>query len=123
MYVYMCFIFVILCADTLSLHFAYFCIISLQMDFYTIYIHICTFFVYMRTYAGAICMYEKDRYVVNEEDGYVEVALVLSTASTFPISVALNTHLLLDPSVGAAASGECIVNVGIGGRHNHFKSP
>jgi hypothetical protein len=52
----------------------------------------------------AICMYEKDRYVVNEEDGYVEVALVLSTASTFPISVALNTHLLLDPSVGAAAS-------------------
>nr|WNS50027.1 Na-Ca exchanger/integrin-beta4-like protein [Halisarca dujardinii] len=52
----------------------------------------------------AVCRYEQDLYRVAEEAGYLEVALVLNLAASFPLSVNASTLFLLDASVGDAAS-------------------
>ena len=57
---------------------------------------------------GVTVRYEQEHYIVNEEAGYVTLALVLEGYASFPVKVSVNTLGLLDSSVGAAATGELL---------------
>ena len=52
--------------------------------------------------------YEEDRYIVNEEAGYVTLALVLEGDAAFSVKVSVNTLDLQDSSIGDAATGELL---------------
>ena len=52
--------------------------------------------------------YEEERYSVEEEAGYVTLALVLEGDTAIPVTVSVNTLDLLDSSVGDAATGELV---------------
>ena len=49
---------------------------------------------------------EDDLYSVEEEVGFVTLALVLKGNAAIPVTVSVNTLDLLDSSVGDAATGE-----------------
>ena len=57
---------------------------------------------------GVTVRYEQEHYIVNEEDGYVTLALVLEGYAPFPVKVSVNTLGLLDSSIGDAATGELL---------------
>ena len=57
---------------------------------------------------GVTVRYEQEHYIVNEEAGYVTLALVLEGYAPFPVKVSVNTLGLLDSSVGDAATGEIL---------------
>ena len=52
--------------------------------------------------------YEQEHYIVNEEAGYVTLALVLEGDAPFPVTVSVRTLDLLNSSVGDAATGELL---------------
>ena len=52
--------------------------------------------------------YEKEWYTVDEESGYVTLALVLEGDTAIPVTVTVRTLDLLDSSVGYAATGELL---------------
>ena len=55
--------------------------------------------------------YEKERHSVDEEAGYISLALVLEGDAAIPVTVSVNTLDLLNSSVGDAATGElCIAS-------------
>ena len=57
---------------------------------------------------GLTVRYEQEHYIVNEEAGYVTLALVLEGYAPFPVKVSVNTLGLQDSSVGDAATGEIL---------------
>ena len=57
---------------------------------------------------GVTVRYEQEHYIVNEEAGYVTLALVLEGYAPFPVKVSVNTLGLLDSIVGDAATGEIL---------------
>ena len=52
--------------------------------------------------------YEEELYRVEEEAGYVTLALVLEGDAAIPVTVSVNTLDLLDSSAGDAATGELV---------------
>ena len=50
--------------------------------------------------------YEEEMYRVDEEAGYVTLALVLDGNASVPVTVTVRTLDLLDSSIGDAATGE-----------------
>ena len=52
--------------------------------------------------------YEQERYRVEEEAGYVTLALVLEGDTAIPVTVSVSTLDLLDSSVGEAATSELL---------------
>ena len=50
--------------------------------------------------------YEEERYRVEEEAGYVTLALVLEGDAAIPVTVSVNTLDLQNSSIGDAATGE-----------------
>ena len=52
--------------------------------------------------------YEEELYSVEEEAGYVTLALVLEGNATVPVTVSVNTLDLLNNSVRDAATGELL---------------
>ena len=52
--------------------------------------------------------YEQEQYIVNEEAGYVTLALVLEGDTAIPVTVSVNTLDLLHCSVGEAATSELL---------------
>ena len=52
--------------------------------------------------------YEQERYSVEEEAGYVTLALVLEGDTAIPVKVSVSTLDLLDSSVGEAATSELL---------------
>ena len=54
---------------------------------------------------GVTVRYEQEHYIVNEEAGYVTLALVLEGNAAIPVTVSVNTLDLLNRSVGDAATG------------------
>ena len=52
--------------------------------------------------------YERQNYTVQEEAGYVTLALVLEGNASVPVTVTVRTQDLLDSSYGDAATGELI---------------
>ena len=57
---------------------------------------------------GVTVRYEQEHYIVNEEAGYVTLALVLEGDAAIPVKVSVNTLGLQDSSVGDAATGEIL---------------
>ena len=57
---------------------------------------------------GVTVRYEQEHYIVNEEAGYVTLALVLEGYAPFPVKVSVNTLDLQDSSTGDAATGELL---------------
>ena len=55
---------------------------------------------------GVTVRYEEALYSVEEEAGYVTLALVLEGDTEIPVTVSVNTLNLQDSSVGDAATGE-----------------
>ena len=55
---------------------------------------------------GVTVRYEEEQYSVEEETGYVTLALVLDGVASIPVTVTVSTLDLQDGSVGAAATGE-----------------
>ena len=58
--------------------------------------------------------YEEELYSIEEEVGYITLALVLEGDAIIPVSVTVSTLGLLDSSVGDAATGElhdCLINL------------
>lgn len=51
--------------------------------------------------------YEEVRYIVEEEAGYVTLALVLDRDAAVPVTVSVNVLDLQDGSIGDPATGEC----------------
>ena len=60
----------------------------------------------MLTLSGVTVQYEEELYSVEEEAGYVTLALVLDGEASVPVTVTVRTLNLLDSSVGDAATGE-----------------
>ena len=50
--------------------------------------------------------YEEEQYSVDEEAGYVTLALVLDGEASVPVTVIVRTLDLLNSSIGDAATGE-----------------
>ena len=50
--------------------------------------------------------YKEKQYNVEEETGYVTLALVLNGVTSVPVTVIVNTLDLLNSSIGDAATGE-----------------
>ena len=57
---------------------------------------------------GVTVQYEEDQYSVDEEAGYVTLALVLDGEASVPVTVIVNTLDLLNSSIGNAATGELL---------------
>ena len=57
---------------------------------------------------GVTVRYEEDQYSVDEEAGYVTLALVLDGEASVPVTVIVNTLDLLNSSIGNAATGELL---------------
>ena len=57
---------------------------------------------------GVTVRYEEERYSVEEEAGYVTLALVLERDTAIPVTVSVNTLDLQNNSVGDAATGELL---------------
>ena len=55
---------------------------------------------------GVAVKYEKEMYRVDEEAGYVTLALVLDGNASVPVTVTVRTLDLLDSNIGDAATGE-----------------
>ena len=55
---------------------------------------------------GVTVRYEEEMYSVDEETGYVTLALVLERNASVPVAVTVRTLDLLDSSIGDAATGE-----------------
>ena len=55
---------------------------------------------------GVTVRYEEELYRVDEEAGYVTLALVLDGDASVPVAVSVRTLDLLDSSIGDAATGE-----------------
>ena len=55
---------------------------------------------------GVTVRYEEEHYSVDEEAGYVTLALVLDGVASVPVTVIVRTLDLLNSSVGDAATGE-----------------
>ena len=51
-------------------------------------------------------LFEEEYYRVDEEAGYVTMALVLEGNTSVPVTVTVRTLDLLDSSIGNAATGE-----------------
>ena len=60
----------------------------------------------MLTLSGVTVQYEEELYSVEEEAGYVTLALVLDGEASVPVTVTVRTLNLLDSSVGDNATGE-----------------
>ena len=56
--------------------------------------------------SGVTVQYEEELYSVEEEAGYVTLALVLDGDASVPVTVTVRTLDLLNSSVGGAATGE-----------------
>ena len=52
--------------------------------------------------------YEEEQYSVEEQAGYITLALVLEGNATIPVTVSVNTLDLQNSSVGAAATGKLL---------------
>ena len=57
---------------------------------------------------GVTVRYEEEMYSVDEETGYVTLALVLERNASVPVAVTVRTLDLLDSSIGDAATGELL---------------
>ena len=57
---------------------------------------------------GVAVRYEEEMYSVDEETGYVTLALVLEGNASVPVTVTVRALDLLDSSVGDAATGEVL---------------
>ena len=57
---------------------------------------------------GVTVRYEQQNYTVQEEAGYVTLALVLDGEASIPVTVTVRTLVLLDSSYGDAATGELL---------------
>ena len=57
---------------------------------------------------GVTVRYEEEMYSVDEETGYVTLALVLEGNASVPVTVTVRALDLLDSSVGDAATGEVL---------------
>ena len=57
---------------------------------------------------GVTVRYEEDQYSVDEEAGYVTLALVLDGEASVPVTVIVRTLDLQDSSIGNAATGELL---------------
>ena len=55
---------------------------------------------------GVTVRYEQQNYTVQEEDGYVTLALVSGGEASIPVTVTVRTLDLLNSSYGDAATGE-----------------
>ena len=55
---------------------------------------------------GVTVRYEEELYSVDEEAGYVTLALVLERNVSVPVTVTVRTLDLLNSSIGDAATGE-----------------
>ena len=57
---------------------------------------------------GLTVNYEDELYSVDEEAGYVTLALVLDGVASVPVTVTVRTQDLLNSNVGDAATGELL---------------
>jgi len=55
---------------------------------------------------GVTVLFEVKQYSVDEEPGYVTLALVLDGDASVPVAVSVRTLNLLNSSIGDAATGE-----------------
>ena len=63
----------------------------------------------MLTLSGVTVQYEEELYSVEEEAGYVTLALVLDGEASVPVTVTVRTLDLLNSSVGGAATGKLYI--------------
>ena len=75
---------------------------------------ITTTYVYMSTLVlailllGVTVLFEEEQYSVEEESGYITLAIVLDGEASVPVTVTVRTLDLLNSSVGDAATGELL---------------
>ena len=66
-------------------------------------------FALVLTLSGVTVQYEEELYSVEEEAGYVTLALVLDGEASVPVTVTVRTLDLLNSSVGGAATGKLYI--------------
>ena len=69
-------------------------------------LHLASYLALSRSPLGVTVQYEEERYSVEEEAGYIALALVLEGVTAVPVTVSVSTLDLLNSSVGDAATGK-----------------
>ena len=72
-------------------------------------LHLASYLALSRSPLGVTVRYEEEQYSVEEEAGYVTLALVLEGDTAIPVTVSVNTLDLQDSSVGDAATGKLLL--------------
>ena len=72
-------------------------------------LHLATYLALSCSPLGVTVRYEEERYSVEEEAGYITLALVLEGDTAIPVTVSVNTLGLLNSSVGDAGTGKLLL--------------
>ena len=72
-------------------------------------LHLATYIALSHSPLGVTVQYEEEQYSVEEEAGYVTLALVLEGDTAIPVTVSVNTLDLQDSSAGDAGTGKLLL--------------